>query len=98
MDQKGLHTTLHDGVLSSSSFGNEQDNALIDKIIFVLSQEEISVSKALAVLDAARTAVLKRTMLMTGKSTINEVRAMYGLTPIKDGDVLLTRTDKKGST
>lgn len=55
-------------------------------------------SKALAVLDAARTAVLKRTMLMTGKSTINEVRAMYGLTPIKDGDVLLTRTDKKGST
>lgn len=63
MDQKGLHTTLHGGVLSSSSFGNEQDNALIDKVIFVLSQEEISVSKALAVLDAARTAILKKTII-----------------------------------
>lgn len=57
----GLHTALRDGVMSTSGFGNEQDQALIDKILRDLAQEDISVDKALAVLDVARTAILQRT-------------------------------------
>lgn len=66
----GLHTALRDGVMSTSGFGNEQDKALIAKILRDLAQENISVDKALAVLDAARTAILQRTFSCSLKSFV----------------------------
>lgn len=55
-DTLDLHTVVREGKLVSTPFGNEQDRELINKIIQSLMQEDLTIGKALAVLDAARTA------------------------------------------
>lgn len=57
-----LHTVLREGKLVSTPFGNEQDRELINKIIQLLMQEDLTTGKALAVLDAARTALIGEVM------------------------------------
>lgn len=54
----GLRTVIQDAKLISTSFGNERDKEVINKIIQSLIQEEMTVGNAMAVLDAARTTLL----------------------------------------
>lgn len=61
----GLKTSVCNGIISTSSFGNECDYELIARVTNVLEGEGISVGKAMAVLDAARTAMLKRALEFT---------------------------------
>ena len=57
-----LHTVLQDGKLTTSAFGSDQDKKLINKLIKVLQHENVSIDKAMAVLDATRTALLMRVL------------------------------------
>lgn len=60
----GLRTVLQDAKLISTPFGSERDNEVIGKIIQSLIQEEMTIGNAMAVLDAARTALLGYAMDM----------------------------------
>lgn len=61
----GLKTCVCDGTITTSNFGDERDQALITKVIGTLEGEDISLGKAMAILDAARTATLKRALEST---------------------------------
>ena len=61
----GLKTSVCNGSITTSNFGNELDRELIDKVISALAGEGVSVGKAMAVLDAARTAMLKNALEST---------------------------------
>lgn len=58
----GLKTSICDGIVTTSSFGNENDRELVAKVTDVLIEEGVSIGKAMAVLDTARTAIIKRTL------------------------------------
>ena len=72
-NQEGLHTVLRDEKLVSTNWGNEQDHKLINKIVQEIMQEDLTIGKALAVLDVARTALLG-----------NAMDARIGLLRVKD--------------
>ncbi len=63
--ETGLRTNICDGIISTSNFGDEHDRELIAKVTCVLADEGVSVSKAMAILDAARTAMLNRALRST---------------------------------
>lgn len=59
---EGLHTSLEGNTLTTSNFGNEQDLELVSEIIAVISKKQLSIGKAMAVLDTARTAMLRKAL------------------------------------
>lgn len=61
----GLKTSVCNGAIITNNFGDERDRELIAKVMGALEGEGISVGKAMAILDAARTALLKRTFEFT---------------------------------
>ena len=61
-DELELHTVLQNEKLTTTSVGNSKDRELIGKLIETLQRENVSVGNAMAVLDAARTAMLMRVL------------------------------------
>lgn len=61
-DELELHTILQNGKLTTTTVGNAQDRELIGKLIETLQRENVSVGKAMAILDATRTAMLRRVL------------------------------------
>lgn len=61
----GLKTSVCSGIISTNNFGDERDRELIAKVTDVLVAEGVSVGKAMAILDAARTAMLNRALEST---------------------------------
>ena len=63
--EAGLKTSVCNGIISTSNFGDERDRELIARVTGVLDAEGVSVGKAMAILDAARTAMLNRALKST---------------------------------